>query len=209
VEFRILGPLEVFDEDGRSLPLGGLKQRALLAILLLHANEVVSSEQLIDELWGDEPPETAQHTVRVYVSRLRKALPRDALVTKAGGYALQVRPGELDLTHFEELVGRGRHELAAGDAAAGTRTLDEALALWRGRALAEFAGEPFVRVEADRLEELRLAALMDRLDADLAVRPPEPLVAELEGLVATHRFRERLRGQLMLALYRSAGRRTP
>jgi predicted ATPase/DNA-binding SARP family transcriptional activator len=185
--YRILGPVEVLGNDG-PLSLGGAKQRALLALLLLHAGRVVSRERLIDDLWGDAPPDTARETVQVYVSRLRKLLPAGALATRGAGYALDVEPDSLDLAQFERL----RTE----------RRFHEALALWRGPPLAEFE-EAFARVEGARLEELRLATLEERFDADLALGRHGELVGELEALVGEHPHRERLRGQLMLALYRS------
>src|SRR4051812_11181296 len=141
MEFRVLGPLEVREGD-RSLPLGGAKQRALLALLVLNANRVVSRERLIDNLWDEDPPETARASVQVYISRLRKLLPADALVTRGAGYALEIDPDALDLARFERLRAEGR--------------LHEALALWRGPPLAEFE-EGFARLEAARFEELRLA----------------------------------------------------
>jgi DNA-binding SARP family transcriptional activator len=190
-EFRILGPLEVLEDD-RALPLGGARQRALLAILLTRANEVVSTDRLIDDLWGEAPPRTALNTLQYYVSQLRKLLGADRIVTQPPGYAIRVEPDELDLARFEGLVQGGGGE--------GAR---DALALWRGPALADFAYEEFAQAEAARLEELRLAALEQRVDADLALGRHAELVGELEQLVAQHPLRERLRGQLMLALYRS------
>jgi DNA-binding SARP family transcriptional activator len=197
MEFRLLGPLEVAEHD-RMLALGALKQRSLLAVLLLHANEVVSVERLIDELWGESPPATVGKSVQVYVSRLRKQLGDDRLVTRAPGYVLHVDPSELDLARFERLVDEARG--AAPEAAAAK--LRTALALWRGPPLADLAYEPFVQAQAARLEDLRLLALEQRIDADLAVGRHAELVGELESLVAEHPLRERLRGQLMLALYR-------
>jgi DNA-binding SARP family transcriptional activator len=198
MEFRILGPLEVA-RDGRALQLGGTRQRALVAVLLLHANEVVSSEALVDRLWGERAPPTAGKALQVYVSRLRKELERDALATRAPGYVLQVQPGELDLHVFEGLVSRAR----GAEPARASELLGEALALWRGPALADFAYESFAQAEIARLEELRLTALEERVEADLALGRHAAVAAELEGLVARHPLRERLRGQLMLALYRS------
>jgi DNA-binding SARP family transcriptional activator len=199
VEFRLLGPLEVAEHD-RLLALGGVKQRSLLAVLLLHANEVVSTDRLIDELWGGAPPATAAKSVQVYVSKLRKELGDGRLVTRTPGYVLRVDPSESDLARFEQLVAEARR--AAPDIAA--RKLRDALALWRGPALADLAYEPFAQAEVARFEELRLAALEQRIDADLAAGRHAELVGELEALVARHPLRERLRGQLMLALYRSA-----
>jgi DNA-binding SARP family transcriptional activator len=198
MDFRLLGPLEVFEHD-RALALGGVKQRSLLAILLLHANELVSADRLIDELWGVAPPATAAKTIQVYVSRLRKVLDERRLATHGPGYVLRVEPPELDLTRFEELAGEARR--AAPEAAA--RMLRDALALWRGPALADLAYEAFAQVEITRLEEMRLAVLEQRIDADLALGRHAELIGELEALVARSPLRERLRMQLMLALYRS------
>jgi predicted ATPase/DNA-binding SARP family transcriptional activator len=201
-EFLILGPLEV-RVDGAPVRLGGAKQRAVLAALLLEPNEVVSSEVLIDRVWGEEPPDRAANTLQVYVSQLRKLLPERALVTQAPGYRLTVAPDRLDAARFDELVARGRAELAAGRPAEAAASLREALALWRGAPLADVGYEPFTQNEIRRLEELRVAAVEDRLDAELAAGAHAELVPELEALVAEHRLRERFRGQLMLALYRS------
>ncbi|MFL5935313.1 MAG: BTAD domain-containing putative transcriptional regulator [Gaiellaceae bacterium] len=202
MEYRVLGPLEVRDGD-RSLPLAGAKQRALLALLLVHANHVVSRDRLIDELWGDQPPETAVTTLQVYVSRLRKVLPPQTLHTRAPGYLLEVEPDDLDLHRFQRLLVEGREACAAGEAERAAQLLHAALALWRGAALAEFAFEPFAQAEIGRLEELRLAAVEERIDADLALGRHADLIGELEALIAENPHRERLRGQLMLALYRS------
>jgi DNA-binding SARP family transcriptional activator len=191
MDFRLLGPLEVRDDNG-PLPLGGSKQRALLALLLLYANRVVSRERLIDELWGDDPPHTAVASVQVYVSRLRKLLPQGRLETRPPGYLLRVEPDELDIDRFERLCAAGRRR--------------EALELWQGSPLAEFE-EPFAKVEAGRLEELRLVALEERIEADLTQGRHADLAGELEALIADNPHRERLRAQLMLALYRS-GRQT-
>jgi DNA-binding SARP family transcriptional activator len=158
MEFRLLGPLDVVDQD-RSLELGGRRQRALLAVLLLHANDVVSTERLIDQLWGESPPPTGAKGVQVYVSRLRKQLGDGRLVTRAPGYVLRVDPSELDLACFERLVAQARD----ADSASAARMLGEALALWRGPPLADLAYEPFAQAEIARLAELRLAALEQRL----------------------------------------------
>jgi DNA-binding SARP family transcriptional activator/tetratricopeptide (TPR) repeat protein len=198
VEFRVLGPLEVRAGDG-PLSLGPRKQRALLALLLLHANRVVARERLVDGLWGESPPETAVASVQVYVSRLRKSLPEGVLLTRPPGYVFEVEPEEFDLLRFERLVAAAR----AADVAHAAVLLREALGLWRGAPLAEFSAEPFARVEAGRLEELRLVALEDRIEADLSLGRDGELVGELAALVASHPRRERLCGQLMLALYRS------
>lgn len=191
MEFRILGPLEVVD-GGRFLPLGGARQRAMLALLLTRPNEVVSTDRLIDELWGAEAPRTALNTVQYYVSQLRKLLGAERIVTRPPGYAIRVERGELDLERFELLLERGDAE-----------ALREALALWRGPALADFVYERFAREAIVRLEELRLVAHERRVEADLERGRGAELVAELEQLIAVHPLRERLRGQLMLALYRS------
>jgi predicted ATPase/DNA-binding SARP family transcriptional activator len=186
VEFRILGPLEVY-EHGRPLALGAQKQRDVLGVLLVHAGEVVSTRRLIDELWADRPPASAAKLVQGYVSGLRKVLGAPVIVTRDSGYVLQLGAGQLDAREFEQLVGeaRGLAPAAAAD------KLREALALWRGPALVE------------RLDEQRTEALMARIDADLACGRHAEVVAELETLVGEHPLRERPRGQLMLALYRS------
>jgi DNA-binding SARP family transcriptional activator len=199
VEFRILGPLEVC-EQGSPLALGGARQRALLALLLTRANEVVSTDRLIDELWGERPPKAADNALQYHVSRLRKLLASsEAIVTREPGYLIRVGPDELDLLRFERLVEEGQR--SSPETAA--RLLREALALWRGPALADVAHESFAQPEILRLEELRLVALERRIDADLALGRAAEVVAELEGLVGEHPLRERLQGQLMLALYRS------
>ncbi len=202
MEFRILGPLEVRDGD-REVPLGGPRQRAVLAILLTRAGEVVSQDRLIDELWGEEPPQTATNTLHGYLSHLREAVGRDVIESRAPGYVLRLEPGQLDLRRFERLAEQAARALGAGRAGEAAATLREALSLWRGPALADFAYEPFAQAEIARLEELRLGALERRLEADLALGRHGELVGELEALVAEHPLRERLRAQLMLALYRS------
>jgi DNA-binding SARP family transcriptional activator len=191
MEFRILGPLDVLDE-GNPVSLGRGRERALLALLLTRPNEVVSVDRLIDELWSAEPPKAAVNTVQYYVSRLRKALGADRIVTRPPGYAVRVEPGELDLERFERLLAEGSGE-----------SVREALALWRGPPLADFAFESFAQPTIGRLEELRLVAVEQRVEADLTAGRHAELVAELETLVVAHPLRERLRGQLMLALYRS------
>ncbi|MGI9111580.1 MAG: BTAD domain-containing putative transcriptional regulator [Gaiellaceae bacterium] len=201
MEFRILGPLEARTRS-TSLSLGGPKQRAVLAQLLLRAGEVVSCERLVDGLWT-EPPETATKAVQVHVSQLRKALaPHVAIHTRARGYVLEVAAEDLDLSWFERLRAAGMEAREAGDLGASASHLHAALALWRGQPLAEFAVEPFASVEASRLEELRLATLEERIDVDLELGRHGGLVSELEALVAENPLRERVRGQLMLALYR-------
>ena len=202
VEFSVLGPLEAVVE-GRSVPLPAAKPRALLALLLLNRNRVVPVGELIEELWSGEPPETAMKALQVYVSQLRKAIGADRVLTKPPGYSLRVDEGELDLDRFEQLVREGRERLGAGDAKEAAERLEQGLALWRGPALAEFGSEPFARDAGARLEESRLEAIEGRIEADLVLGRHAQLVSELEQLVARHPFRERLRGQLMLALYRS------
>lgn len=200
MDFRLLGPLEVVSEHGEPIALGGIKQRSLLAVLLLHANELVSTDVLIDRLWGAAPPAVAAKTVQVHVSRVRKLLDRGRLATHGRGYVMRVEPSELDLARFEALADEARR--ASPDEA--SEKLREALGLWRGPALADLAYEPFAQVEIARLEEMRLAVLEQRIDADLAAGRHADLAGELKALVARHPLRERLRYQLMLALYRSA-----
>lgn len=202
MEFRILGPVEVWDE-GRRRPLGGSKQRALLIALLLRANETVPADRLIDDLWGEDPSENAPTALRVNVSRLRKALPRETLVTQTPGYMIHIRPDQLDLYRFERLVEDGRRRLAGGRPSEAAELMREALSLWRGPALADVSYESFAQSAIARLEEMRLAALELRLEIDLACGRDRELVGELEALVVEHPLRERLRAQLMLALYRS------
>jgi DNA-binding SARP family transcriptional activator len=202
MEFRILGPLEVWD-GGSEVSLGGPKPRALLAVLLLSQNEVVSADRLIEGLWGEDSPERGAAALRVNVSRLRKALPRDVLATRSPGYVLRVEPDELDLLRFERLVDEGRSLLGRGRTADASDRLREALSLWRGSPLADFAYESFAQPAIARLEEIRLAAIELRVDADLALAGHDAVVGELEALVAEHPLRERLRTQLMTALYRS------
>jgi DNA-binding SARP family transcriptional activator len=203
VEFRILGPLAVV-ESGRSLPLGGARQRALLALLLTRANQVVSSDRLVDELWGERPPKAALNTIQFYVSTLRRTLaPHEVIATRPPGYLIQIEPRQFDLHRFERLAAEGRQALADGRANDAASTLREALALWRGPPLADVASEPFAQGEIGRLEELRVAALEQRIEADLALGRHAELVGELEALTAEHPLRERLRAQSMLALYRS------
>jgi len=202
MEYRILGPLEVWGAGGE-VSLGGPKPRALLAVLLLHANEVVPSDRLIDELWGEDSPEDAAAALRVNVSRLRKALPDGVLATRSPGYVVRVEPDELDLHRFERLVDEGRSLLARGLAADASKRLRDALSLWRGAALADFTYESFAQAPIARLEEIRLAAVELRIDADLLLGRHDELVGELEALVAEHPLRERLRRYLMTALYRS------
>jgi DNA-binding SARP family transcriptional activator/DNA-binding beta-propeller fold protein YncE len=204
MEFRLLGPLEVEGEHG-VVPLGSAKQRALLAILLLHANERVSRERLVDELWGDKPPASAAHSLEVYVSRLRKALLQAGtdglLATQGTGYALQLDGQSSDLARFEGLLAESRGAEPERRAA----LLREALSLWRGPALADVELPGSARASAERLDELRLAALEERIEADLALGHERELVAELQTLLAADPLRERMRSQHMRALY-GAGR---
>src|SRR4051794_31531655 len=195
MEFRVLGPLEV-REGERSLKLGSAKQRALLAVLLLNANDVVSVDRLMSELWGESPPAAAVSSVHVYVSRIRRALGPGTIETRPPGYLIRVGPDELDLDRFEELVARGD-----GD------SLRQALDLWRGEPLAEFAYEAFAQGPIARLRELRLAALERRIEADLAHGDAAGLIAEIDELVREHPLREHLRALQLVALYR-AGRQT-
>jgi DNA-binding SARP family transcriptional activator len=204
VDFGILGPLEVWDE-GNQVKLGGAKQRALLAVLLLSPRVAVSDDRLIDDLWGDEPPATAAHTIQVYVSNLRKVLGAARLVRRPPGYALDVAPDELDLERFERVATAGRTALGEGRPEEASRLLGEAIAVWRGEPLADFAFEPFAQTAIGRLDELRVSAFEGRIEADLACGRHGELVGELESLVREHPLREGLRGYLMLALYR-AGR---
>jgi DNA-binding SARP family transcriptional activator len=206
MDYRILGPIEVFDGE-RQLSLGGARQRAVLALLLLHGNETITRDAMVDELWRDDPPPTAFKVVQNCVSNLRKELAGGAetLRTVGGAYTLVVEPGELDRDRFERLLGEGRAALAAGDSADAAECLRHALALWRGSPLSDFAYERFAQEEITRLEELHVAALEDRIEADLALGKHVELVPELEALVGRHPLREHLRWQLMLALYR-AGR---
>ena len=198
MEFGLLGPLRVVD-GGRDVTPVRLKQRTLLAILLLRHGEVVPGAQLIEALWGEDPPGTAQTALYGHVSSLRKLLGADRIRTRPPGYLLQVSAGEVDVARFESVVAQAR-ELA--DPEERSACLRDALALWRGQPLADLGVDPFAEREIARLEELRLAALEDRIDADLALGRHHELVPELEPLVAEQVFRERLRGQVMLALYR-------
>jgi DNA-binding SARP family transcriptional activator len=202
VEFRLLGALEVL-EDGRALPLGGAKERALLAVLLLHRAEVVSTDRLIDDLWGERPPATAVKSVQVYVSHLRKLLGPDLIVTRGRGYLLAAAPDQVDRDRFEALTAAGRQALQGGEPEAASKALLEALALWRGPPLDDFSYDAFAQHEIVRLEELRLEAFESRIDADLALGENARLVGELEALVRSHPLREGFQRQLMLALYRS------
>jgi DNA-binding SARP family transcriptional activator len=197
-EFRILGPLEVIGPEG-PVPVGGPKQRALLGLLLIHAGEVLSTDRIVDALWNGEPPKTANTSLWNLITSLRKVLPPDVLVTTPPGYRLQIDAEMLDLWRFERLVARARPL----DPVLRADLLREALELWRGAPLADLAFEEFAQGEIQRLQELRLEALEERIDADLEHGRGAELVSELESLVRDHPLRERLRGQFMLALYRS------
>jgi DNA-binding SARP family transcriptional activator len=198
-EIRLLGPLEVLADDGEPLPLGGQKQRAVLAALALRPGEVVSSEFLVNALWGEQPPRTATTSLQNSISALRKLLGPELLLTRPPGYVLAVPREEVDVGRFERLVATARGLPPAERG----QTLREALDLWRGDPLADLVFEPFAAAEVLRLEELRLVALEDWIDAELACERAADLVPQLESLVSSHPLRERLRGQLMLALYHS------
>lgn len=204
LDFRILGPLEVRDGDD-AVHLGGAKQRGVLALLLLRANQVVSSDRLIHELWGDTPPEDAATALQAHVSRLRKALPEGPaiLVTQPPGYVVRIEPEQLDRERFETAVREGRGALETGDASRAAAQLRTALELWRGAPLADLGDEPFVREATAQLEDAWLDALGSRVDADLALGRQAELVPELGALVRAHPLREGFREQLMLALYRT------
>jgi DNA-binding SARP family transcriptional activator/WD40 repeat protein len=204
VLFQVLGPFEAV-VDGHAVPLGGARQRLVLAALAARANSVVSSDRLIDILWGDAPPVSALSTLQKYVYRLRSAVGADRLVTRAPGYLLRIGDGESDALRFESLLADGSRLAAAGELAEAHRTFDAALALWRGRAWGEFADFDFARGEVARLDGLRAAAIDDRTEVALAAGRPAEVIGELEAIVSEYPLRERPRGQLMLALYR-AGR---
>jgi predicted ATPase/DNA-binding SARP family transcriptional activator len=209
MDFHILGPLEALDE-GRAVALGGSKQRALLALLLLHLNETLSTDRLIDGLWGEHPPATAAKTVQVHISRLRKALAAGSgngsegvVVTREHGYELRIDPECLDAQRFERLLAEGRSQLETGHPEHAASTLEEALSLWRGRPLDDLAFEAFAQHEIARFDDLHIAALEQLVEAKLALGRHVEVVAQLEALIAEHPYREGLRAQLMLALYRS------
>jgi YVTN family beta-propeller protein len=205
IDYRILGPLEV-TADGRAVEIGGPKLRALLVLLLLRADEAVPRDALVYELWGQQPPDGAQHTLDVYVSRLRKALNTVAdgpvVVTRPGAYRLRLASGRLDMQVFERLVAEGRSALAGNRPDQAAAQLRAALRLWRGQAFADLADGPGLHAEATRLEELRLCAVEERIEADLALGHHEDVAGELQALVLVHPLRERLHEQLMIALYR-------
>ncbi len=201
LEVRVLGPLELLC-DGAPTAVGGPRERALLALLALRANTVVARDRLIDELWPGDPPESAVNILQTYVSRLRRVLPPDRLRTRGPGYELGLARGEVDLHRFEDIVEEGRRSLVDGDPARASERLQRALGLWRGSALGDVRETGLVIAEAHRLEELRLAALEERIQADLGLGRHAQLIPELELLVAEEPLRERLRAQLMVALYR-------
>jgi predicted ATPase/DNA-binding SARP family transcriptional activator len=208
VRFAILGSFEVADDEGRPVAVGGLKRRAVLAILLMHANEVVSTDRLIEYLWAGEPPASATKSLQVHVSRLRGALGNKGvgehrLVTLGAGYLLRVTPGELDAERFERLVDEADALSTADSAELAAVKWREALEMWRGEALSDFAYDSFAQPEIARLSELRVGALERRIAADMAVGRDAQVIAELERLVHEHPYREQLRAQLMLALYRT------
>jgi DNA-binding SARP family transcriptional activator len=204
LEVRLLGPFEVLRTED-AIAVGGPKPRALLAVLALEAGRVVSTDRLVESLWPGETPDTAAHAIQVYVSQLRKALGADLIPRRTPGYVLELDPERIDTHRFVRLAGEGREALAAGDPGAASAVLRDALALWRGSALGDFTYEPFAQTDIARLEELRLVALEERIEADLALGRHTELVPELEALVDVQPLRERPRSQLMLALYR-AGR---
>lgn len=201
LDFLILGPFQVIDQQ--PLVLGGPRQRAVLALLLLNRREVVTTDRMIDELWGEHPPATVGKAIHVYVSNLRKVVGDGVLLTSDGGYRLDVEPSQVDADRFDGLVARGRTALERGYPVMARQRLREALGLWRGRALADFSYHQFAQAEIARLEEARMAALEDRIEAELALCEHSTLVPELETHVRAHPARERLWGQLMVALYRS------
>ena len=202
VEFRILGPLEVTGPSG-TISLPATKPRTLLGVLLLHSNEVVSQDRLIDELWGERPPSSATKLVQTYVARLRAALGRLAIETRPPGYLLRLEEDALDAARFRRLVGAGRLLAADGEPTQAAGVFSEGLLLWRGPALADVRFESFARNEVARLDEERVVAVLDRVDCELLLGHEHELVPELESLVNRYPLRERPRAQLMLALYRS------
>ena len=210
MRFGILGPLQAVGDDGLELALGGRMPRAVLALLLLRANEVVSSDQLVEELWAGAPPASGAKGLHVHVSRLRRALAAghsdpdgERLVTTAGGYVLRVGPEELDVQRCERLIGEGRSLLAAGRPDQALAALSGAVELWRGDVLADFQYDAFAQGEIARLGELRAAVLEERIAVEMLLGREAQVLGELERLVRDYPYRERLRGQLMLALYRT------
>ena len=201
MQVRILGPFQL-EDGGQEITIGGARQRAVLADLLLNANEVVPSERLLVDLWSEDSPASAANALQAAISRLRRVLPPGRLITAAPGYALRIFPAELDAKRFEQLISEGRDALGGGAPATAARMFDQALSLWRGPPLADFRYEPFAQAEMARLEELQLTCLEERIEAHLVLGSVGALTAELQRLVSEYPLRERLRGQLMLALYR-------
>ncbi|MCI0634612.1 MAG: protein kinase [Actinobacteria bacterium] len=202
MEFRVLGSVEVVEQGNGAISLGGPRQRAVLAHLLLRANYLVPTEVLIDEVWGDEPPESARNALQAYASHLRKAIGPGRLEGSRAGYVLRADPSEVDTIRFQSLL-RDAQRLMPIDPKAAVAAFDQALSLWRGPAFGDLAPEPSLRAEAARLDELRLGAMEDRIEALLTIGVHDQVIGELEGLTARHPLRERLWGQLILALYRS------
>jgi predicted ATPase/DNA-binding SARP family transcriptional activator len=208
LEFRVLGPLQV-TKEGRLLPLGGFKQRGLLALLLLDRNRVVPRDLLVDALWGERPPASAANSIQIYVSKLRRLLGEGetaedgAIVTEPPGYRLRVPLGGLDADRFERLIAQGSEALGAGEAERAEKTFAEALTLWHGSPFADFTAEPFAQAEIARLEQLRLRALEQRIEAQMSLGRHAEVLAEVPTLIDQHPLEERLRAQLMVALYRS------
>jgi len=203
VEFQVLGPLRILF-DGRDVGLRSRRQQVLLAVLVIHHGRPVNTDALLDALWGDDLPASAATTLRTHLSRLRSrvGMPR-LIVTTGSGYSLQARAETIDAVRFESLARDGRRALRSGDSMIASRTLEEALGLWRGRAFGALADVHAIRAEAGRLEELRLTVLEERIDADLGLGRHSELVGELDALTGAHPFRERFWAQLMTALYRS------
>jgi DNA-binding SARP family transcriptional activator len=206
VQYRILGSLEAAS-DGRSVALGPPKQRAVLALLVLHAGEIVPVDRLIELAWGERSPRTAAHSIQIYVSELRKVLEHDggppAIVTRSPGYELRADPDEIDARLFERLVARGARDLETGDPAAAASVTQEALDLWRGAPLSDFAYEEFAQEEIRRLEALRVDALEQLASADLALGREQVALASIEAAIRADPLRERARELQLLALYRS------
>src|SRR5215475_15007725 len=202
MEFRILGSIEVVDEEG-PIPLGAPKQRALLAFLLLNANTLVTRDRLVDVLWGAEPPKSAVSSLQVYVHGLRRALGGERIERHGTGYRLHLDPSALDLSRFERLVDQAAAALASGRAADAAEDLRRALDLWHGQPPADLADEPVRETEAAQLEEQHLRAIELLHDAELALGRHDEIVPELERLIAAEPYREHVRAQHALALYRS------
>jgi len=203
IEIRLLGPIELW-RDGRAVAIGGRRQRSLLALLAIDVGRPIPAGRLIDEIWAGDPPEGAATTLKVYASRLRSTLGRSAdLESVQSGYRLQVPPDSIDALRFERLLHAARQQLVANRARRAAELAGEAIGLWRGPAFGGLSDAGILRVQAERVEELRLEAIEVRIEAELATGQSSELVADLEALVAEHPFRERLWRDLMLALYRS------